>query len=219
MKDILDSFRLGRHEFDNGRFDSPDSNNDGGLDPFQLFELWMVEAVQNNEKEPNAFVLSTVSIEGQVSSRIVYLKDIIDNQFILYTNYHSHKGHDIEQNAKVSMLFFWPDCSRQIRIEGECSKVEAFISDAYFASRPRESQIGAWASNQSDELVSRDILENRVEEFKIKFPNEVARPEHWGGYQINPTTFEFWQGKPSRLHDRIEFKKENNNWSIRRLNP
>mgnify|MGYP006154450017 CR=1 FL=1 len=219
MKDILDSFRLGRHEFENGRFDGPDSNKEGGLDPFQLFELWTSEAVVNKEKEPNAFVLSTVSKDGQPSSRVVYLKDIIENQFVLYTNYGSRKGSDIEENSKVSMLFFWADSARQVRIEGECTKVDPTLSDSYFASRPRQSQIGAWASNQSDELENREELEGRVEEFEEKFPKEVKRPEHWGGYQIKPTLFEFWQGRPSRLHDRIVFHQEKESWSIRRLNP
>lgn len=214
MKDILDSFRLGRHEFDNGHLDGFD-----GLDPYQLFELWTTEAVETKEKEPNAFVLSTVNKDGQPSSRIVYLKDIIDNQFVLYTNYHSHKGEDILENSKVSMLFFWPDSSRQVRIEGECTKVDSKVSDEYFASRPRASQIGAWASNQSDELEDRTELENRVTEFEAKFPNDVPRPEHWGGYGIKPTKFEFWQGRPSRLHDRIVFQQENQSWLIRRLNP
>ncbi len=214
MKDILDSFRLGRHEFDNGRLDGFE-----GLDPYQLFELWTTEAVESKETEPNAFVLSTVNSAGQASSRIVYLKDIIDNQFVLYTNYASRKGNDIVENSKVSMLFFWPNSARQIRIEGECTKVDSKVSDAYFASRPRGSQIGAWASNQSDELKDRSTLEERVVEIETKFPNEVPRPGHWGGYGIKPTLFEFWQGRPSRLHDRLEFEQVNDVWSIRRLNP
>lgn len=214
MKDILDSFRLGRHEFENGHLEGFE-----GLDPFQLFELWTTEAVETKEKEPNAFALSTVNASGQASSRIVYLKDIIDNQFVLYTNYNSRKGEEIIENSKVSMLFFWPDSLRQIRIEGVCSKVNPEISDKYFDSRPRGSQIGAWASNQSDELEDRSELESRVKEFEEKFPNKVPRPDHWGGYGIKPERFEFWQGRPSRLHDRIVFEEKNQSWSIRRLNP
>lgn len=214
MKNILDSFRLGRHEFENGRLDGFE-----GLDPFELFELWTTEAVENKESEPNAFVLSTVDDKGQASSRIVYLKDIIEGKFVLYTNYNSQKGRDIESNPKVSMLFFWPGCSRQIRIEGNCSKVTAQISDDYFASRPRGSQIGAWASNQSEELENREDLEQRVVDFEAKFSSDVPRPEHWGGYWIEPTHFEFWQGRPSRLHDRITFDNSQGDWSINRLNP
>lgn len=215
MKEILDSFRLGHHEFNGGK----DGFEFNGLDPFQLFELWTSEAVVTKEVEPNAFVLSTVNTDGQASSRIVYLKDIIENQLVLYTNYSSKKGIDIATNSKVSMLFFWANSSRQVRIEGICSKVDSSISDAYFASRPRGSQIGAWASNQSDTLLDRSELENRVKKYEIEFPNEVPRPEHWGGYGIAPTHFEFWQGRPSRLHDRIEFEKKSDTWSIRRLNP
>jgi len=214
MKNILDQFRLGRHEFENGHLEGFD-----GLNPFQLFELWTTEAVESNEKEANAFVLSTVNEESQVSSRIVYLKDIIDEQFILYTNYNSQKGEDIVENSKVSMLFFWPDGLRQIRIEGECTKVDSAVSDKYFESRPRGSQIGAWASHQSEELTDRKQLEDRVKEYELKFPDVVPRPQHWGGYQIKPKRFEFWQGRPSRLHDRIVFEELNQNWTIRRLNP
>ncbi|NRA11903.1 MAG: pyridoxamine 5'-phosphate oxidase [Crocinitomicaceae bacterium] len=215
MKDILDSFRLGHHEFNGGK----DGFELNGLDPYQLFELWTSEAVDTKEVEPNAFVLSTVNSEGQASSRIVYLKDILEGQFIFYTNYASKKGANIATNSKVSMLFFWANSSRQIRMEGVCSKVAPSVSDAYFAYRPRGSQIGAWASNQSDELLDRSELENKVKNYESKFPNEVPRPEHWGGYGIEPIRFEFWQGRPSRLHDRIEFEKKNDAWSIRRLNP
>ncbi|MEJ6800430.1 MAG: pyridoxamine 5'-phosphate oxidase [Crocinitomicaceae bacterium] len=215
MKEILDSFRLGHHEFNGGK----DGFEFNGLDPFQLFELWMNEAVETKEVEPNAFVLSTVNTDAQPSSRIVYLKDIIDGQLVLYTNYSSKKGINIASNSNVSILFFWANSSRQIRIEGTCSQIDPSISDAYFASRPRGSQIGAWASIQSKELLDRSELEDRVKKYEIEFPNEVPRPEHWGGYGIEPTRFEFWQGRPSRLHDRIEFEKNSDAWSIRRLNP
>lgn len=215
MKEILDSFRLGHHEFNGGK----DGFEFNGLDPFQLFELWMNEAVETKEVEPNAFVLSTVNTDAQPSSRIVYLKDIIDGQLVLYTNYSSKKGINIASNSNVSILFFWANSSRQIRIEGTCSEIDPSISDAYFASRPRGSQIGAWASIQSKELLDRSELEDRVKKYEIEFPNEVPRPEHWGGYGIEPNRFEFWQGRPSRLHDRIEFEKNSDAWSIRRLNP
>ncbi len=214
MKKILDKFRLGHHEFENGHLDDIE-----GVDPYDLFEIWVTEATENNEREPNAFALSTSDALGQPSSRIVYLKDIIEGQFIFYTNYASRKGEDILANPKVSMLFFWPEASRQIRILGECTQVSSDVSDAYFASRPRGSQIGAWASNQSEELLNRQDLEDRVGEFESRFPEEVPRPNHWGGYQINPTAFEFWQGRPSRLHDRIVFEKEEGKWSIKKLNP
>lgn len=214
MKEILDQFRWGRHEFENGRLDGIQ-----GLNPHDLFEVWTQDAVEVKEKEPNAFVLSTVDTEGWPSSRILYLKDIIDGGFVFYTNYNSKKGIDIANNTKVSMLFFWPDSSRQIRIQGNCKKVEKIVSDDYFASRPRGSQIGAWASDQSEELKDRLDLEDRVVAFEEKFPGVVPRPEHWGGYVVEPTMFEFWQGRPSRLHDRIVFSWENNAWNMRKLNP
>lgn len=211
---IMDAFRDGHHEFENAHLESFE-----GSDPYDLFNVWTEEAVSNEELEPNAFVLSTVSQDGQPSSRIVYLKDNIDGKFVLYTNYSSLKGGEIAENSQVSMLFFWPKSSRQIRVQGICSKVPSDISDAYFASRPRGSKIGAWASYQSELLSSREELDKRVKEFEAKFPNEVPRPEYWGGYWIEPTLFEFWQGRPSRLHDRIVFKKEDSNWKIERLNP
>lgn len=214
MEDLLKVFRAGHHEFENGRFDKIDRK-----DPYHLFEEWMKEAVDRGEKEANAFMLATSNFEGQPIARIVYLKDVLDGQFVFYTNYNSDKGKDIASNSKVGMSFFWPDLSRQIRIEGECTKVPKEISDTYFASRPKGSQIGAWASNQSDALMSRDELEARFKEFEERFPNEVPRPEHWGGYQIRPTYFEFWQGRPSRLHDRVVFEPSGNNWDWRLLNP
>lgn len=214
MKEIMDQFRQGRHEFENGRLDGIEVT-----DPFHLFEVWMKEAVERKELEANAFSLSTVNSEGMPSNRILYLKEVENAQFVFYTNYESRKGHDIAGNNKVCALFFWPDSSRQVRIEGICTRVTPEMSDDYFASRPRGSQIGAWASNQSAELTDRSELEKRVEEFDKKFPGEVPRPPHWGGYQINPLAIEFWQGRPSRLHDRLLFTREGNGWKISKMNP
>lgn len=187
-------------------------------EPLALFEEWFNHA-SKSEKEPHAFALSTVNSEGRPSSRIVYLKDIIDGGFVFYTNYDSHKGKEIAENDWVSMLFFWADLSRQIRIEGHCKKVDESVSDAYFASRPRGSQIGAWASAQSDELSNREELVEKVQFFEEKFPNEVPRPPHWGGYIIDPVLVEFWQGQPSRLHDRLVFEKAGEIWTKKRKNP
>ena len=214
MKDILDQFRLGHHDFDSGKLEGFE-----GLDPYDLFELWVKEAVNNKELEPNAFVLSTVNSYGQPSSRVLYLKDVIKKQFVFYTNYKSKKGEEIAGNSKVSMLFFWPESSRQIRIEGVCTRVDSQISDDYFDSRPRGSKIGAWASHQSDELTDRDELEHRVKMYEEKFKNEVPRPGHWGGYQVEPLLFEFWQGRLSRLHDRIVFTPSKGLWEIHKQNP
>ena len=212
MKDLLERFRDSHHEFQ--------TNGEAlnGYDPFILFEAWFEEAA-SGEKEANAFVLTTSNLDGQSSARVVYLKDILEQQFVFYSNYSSQKGREIDANPKVSMLFFWPDLSRQIRIEGVCSKTTETISDAYFTSRPRGSQIGAWASHQSDELSSREELTDRVAEFEQKFTTNVPRPPYWGGFQIKPERIEFWQGRTSRLHDRLVFSRSEGNWTVIRKNP
>lgn len=214
MKDILDNIKHGRNEFENTQLEGID-----GTDPFLLFEKWLTNAVEKSEREPNAFTLSTVDQNFQATARIVYLKDIIDNQFVFYTNYLSKKAMDVAQNPRISMLFFWPLISRQIRIIGLCTKVDESISDAYFNSRSRSSQIGAWASKQSEELEDRAQLERRVREYEMKFTNHVPRPPHWGGYKIKPVSFEFWQGRSSRLHDRLFFELSGDNWKIHKKNP
>jgi len=214
MKDFLQKFRADHHEFVNGNFEDIIGGN-----PFELFQIWFEEAVAASEKEANAFVLSTVNKDLQTSSRIVYLKEVVDDQFVFFTNYNSQKGKEIAENNKVSMLFFWPLLYRQIRIDGICSKTTDKISEDYFKSRPRSSQIGAWASHQSDVLNSRKELEDRVDEIGKRYPNEIPRPEHWGGYQINPTQIEFWQGRPSRLHDRLVLTMVNGEWKTQRVNP
>jgi pyridoxamine 5'-phosphate oxidase len=215
MSNFLDEFRNDHKDFDSGNLTEffPET-------PFELFEIWFNEAIKNDEKEPNAFVLSTVDKNHfQPSSRIVYLKELIDNQFIFYTNYQSQKGIELEACPNASMLFFWPGLHRQLRIEGVVSKVSSKTSDSYFASRPRESQIGAWASLQSEPLENRSDLEKRVLEIEKKFSNDIPRPPHWGGYALKPVIIEFWQGRPSRLHDRIVYEWKDENWSIFRKNP
>lgn len=213
MSNPLDQYRDNHREF------RQDNSGDFGKDPFVIFKEWFSVADNADELEANAFVLGTTSADQQSSTRIVYLKEIIDNQFIFYTNYNSQKGKEIALNPKVSMLFFYPKSSRQIRIEGVCTKTDISVSDAYFNSRPRGSKIGAWASLQSEELSDMSELSDRVAELEIKFPNEVPRPEHWGGYQIQPTRFEFWMGKKSRLHERIIFDRTEDDWKIYRKNP
>lgn len=213
MGNPLDQYRDSHHEF------KQDGEIEISENPFDVFNEWFALADQSNELEANAFVLGTSSLNGQSSARIVYLKEILEGQFVFYTNYNSQKGKEMEVNPKVSMLFFYPKMSRQIRIEGECTKVNEAISDAYFDSRPRGSKIGAWASNQSDELSGMDELTNRVTHFEQKYPNEVPRPPHWGGYQIKPTRFEFWVGKRSRLHERIVYESIDKGWKLSRKNP
>lgn len=214
MEDFLEQMRNDHKDFDHGSLEG-----NFGSQPFELFSTWFSEAIETKQVEPNAFVLSTVNTTLQISSRILYLKEVMEEQFVFYTNYNSHKGTDLMHNNTASMLFFWPNLQRQVRIEGVCAKVATEISDAYFASRPRASQIGAWASHQSEKLEDRTILEARVEALAQQFPASVPRPPHWGGYALTPTLVEFWQGRSSRLHDRIVFERNADHWEIYRVNP
>ncbi len=189
-------------------------------DPFKQYAVWFEEAVNCQILDPYAMCLSTVSKEGQPSSRIVYMRDIIDDGFVFYTNYLSQKGLELEDNNRAALNIHWAEVERQIRIEGVVEKASEEVSDNYFNKRPKESQIGAWASAQSDELTSRDQLENKVKELTKKYKNsEVPRPPHWGGYILKPTKVEFWQGRASRLHDRIVFLKKDGGWQLVRLSP
>ncbi|MEN9742571.1 MAG: pyridoxine/pyridoxamine 5-phosphate oxidase [Bacteroidota bacterium] len=200
-------------------FDHPSGIESLEADPFIAFSNWFDQAASAQEKEANAFVLSTLGAANRISSRILYLKELKDNAFIFYTNYLSHKGQDMSKNEKVSMLFFWSGLMRQIRIEGRVLTIDAAISDAYFESRPRESKIGAWASEQSADLPSRATLIERFEYFDQLYPNEVPRPPHWGGYALHADYFEFWQGQPSRLHDRKAYQLQDGIWQNNLLNP
>lgn len=188
-------------------------------DPFVAFESWFNVAVSSGEQEANAMVISTVNEFMKPSARVVYLKGLLDQQFVFYTNYLSHKGKDLNQNQNASLLFFWPGLERQIRIEGTVNKISETESDAYFASRPRESQLGAWASHQSEPLVGMDEITQRYRILDEQFQGDIPRPPHWGGMALRPTYLEFWQGKPSRLHERVCFKLTEDAWQISRLNP
>ena len=215
MEDFLQHIRDDHHSFDKGTL-----SDHIGSDPIAFFKTWFQEVIEKNIIEPHAMHISTVDANAIPTSRVVFLKEIIDEQFIFYTNYLSKKGNDMLQNDNVSALFFWPTLERQIRIEGKVSKVSESLSDAYFESRPRSSKLGAWASQQSEKLVNRHELEERVLEYAKLYPDFVPRPPHWGGYAIKPTRLEFWQGRPSRLHDRMIFEKNNENtWDVFRLNP
>jgi pyridoxamine 5'-phosphate oxidase len=170
--------------------------------------------------EAQAFNLATVSADHKPSSRIVYLREFSENTFYFYTNYQSHKALDIEANPHVCATFFWPELERQIRIEGIARFADKAKSDAYFQVRPTESKLGAWSSPQSKVIANREALENLVKETTQKFEGkEVPRPEFWGGYVIEANYYEFWQGRKSRLHDRIAFRKEEGDWKIERLAP
>lgn len=188
--------------------------------PLEQFREWFNEARKSEVMEPNAMVLSTVDQEGRPVGRVVLLKDLTGQGFSFYTNYNSRKGKEIEKNPFASLTFFWPELERQVRIEGKLQKTSKQASDTYFASRPRGSQIGAWASPQSEEIPDRESLEIRERNYQERFEGkEVPRPDHWGGYELIPDKIEFWQGRKSRLHDRVFYQKGSNGWTRKRLAP
>lgn len=189
-------------------------------DPFRQFHLWLNDAMASGNPTPNAMVLSTVSDEGRPASRIVLLKQACGDGFDFYTNYQSRKGKDLKKNNSASLVFYWPELERQIRIEGVVEKIASAESDEYFMSRPFASQIGAWASPQSNVVPNRKTLMDWYEEFENIFKTTpMTRPAHWGGYRLMPDMFEFWQGRESRLNDRIGYLKINDKWEIHRLAP
>lgn len=186
--------------------------------PVLQFQKWLNEAIHSRCDEPNAFTLSTVAGD-QPRSRVVLLKGILEEKFIFYTNFESHKGSELAHNKKVAMNFLWLPLERQVRIEGTVAKASDEISDSYFKSRPLGSQVGAIASPQSQVISSREELEKRVKEVEEKGVESLKRPANWGGYLITPHYFEFWQGRSSRLHDRISFKLGPEGWMTQRLAP
>lgn len=188
--------------------------------PFTQFNQWMREVIDSGEKEPTAMTLSTCGTDGFPHSRIVLLKFVDEEGFTFFTNYNSTKGEDIEANNAVGLHFFWSNLERQIKIVGFAEKISRELSDNYFQTRPVESQIGAWASEQSEEIQSREYLENRFVYYRNKFENQlIPLPPHWGGYKVKPVKIEFWQGRSSRLHDRIVYEKASDGWDIKRLAP
>ena len=188
--------------------------------PFIQFSKWYESILNSKLNEPTAMMLSTADANGNPSARIVLLKEIDDSGFVFYTNYGSRKGKDLKGNPKAALTFFWDELRRQIRIEGSIEKIRRETSKEYFSSRPRESQIGAWVSAQSSVIPNREILENKFDELDEKFGNEeIPLPDFWGGYRLIPSYFEFWQGRENRLHDRICYKKENDEWKIFRIAP
>lgn len=194
---------------------------DADLNPFKQFRKWFDQAREAQLPEPNAMTLATATSLGNPSARMVLLKDFDERGFVFYSNYESHKAQQLQENPWASLVFWWAELERQVRIDGRVEKVSDEESDTYFHSRPLLSQLGAWASHQSQVIDSREVLEQRLEELKGKFENqEIPRPQHWGGYRVIPTGIEFWQGRPSRLHDRLFYQlRDDGSWVIERLSP
>jgi pyridoxamine 5'-phosphate oxidase len=193
---------------------------DLAADPFQQFARWFQEALDCAAiREPNAMVLSTVSADGKPHARYVLLKGFDANGFVFFTNLDSEKGRDLDARPLAALTFGWIDLERQVRIEGTVSKTPRSAVEAYFQTRPRGSRLGAWASNQSEVIPSRTILEERLAEADARFQNDVPPPETWGGYLVTPNQFEFWQGRTNRLHDRLRYRKSDSGWVIERLAP
>ena len=205
-----------RREYKNRTLDEKDISED----PFTFFEQWMNEALGSDIIDPTAMTVATASADGIPTTRVLLLKEYSRDGMVFFTNYESRKGRQLAENPRACMHFFWPELERQITVEGRVEKLRREESEEYFHSRPVESQIGAWASHQSTPIGSRKELEDRFAELQKTYSDgNVPMPEYWGGYRLQPHRFEFWQGRPSRLHDRIEYLLKGDNWQIRRLEP
>jgi pyridoxamine 5'-phosphate oxidase len=218
VKEDLRSFvQNDRRDFKNEPLD--ESNMESN--PFKQFEKWFEQALKAEIQEPYAFTLATADGQGFPSARVLYMRDVTPKGISFFTNYRSEKGQELSENPNCSANFFWMELDRQIRFAGRAEKLPVAESDEYFASRPRESQIGAWASDQSSPLENREELLQKLEDFKQKFEGgEVPRPDHWGGFMIIPEKVEFWQGRQSRLHDRIVYTRgDDGSWNLTRLSP
>jgi pyridoxamine 5'-phosphate oxidase len=191
-----------------------------GNNPISLFNKWFEEALQAEVRDANAFTLSTIGSNGRPAGRIVLIKGVEEGKFIFYTNYNSKKGQDLAANPVAAMTFYYKELDRQIRVEGTIEKIDSTESDKYFDSRPLKSRVGAWISEQSKPIPSRVALMRKFVEYNLKnIGRKVERPPNWGGYALLPDRIEFWQGRPNRLHDRINFRLHDKKWEIERLSP
>ncbi|MTJ09683.1 MULTISPECIES: pyridoxamine 5'-phosphate oxidase [unclassified Anabaena] len=197
------------------------NENEIDPNPFIQFQTWFSQSIAAQLPEPNAMTLATCTPDGKPSARMVLLKDFDERGFVLFTNYNSQKGQEISANPHASLVFWWAELERQVRIVGTVEKISSEQSDSYFEVRPPFSRLGAWASNQSEKIASREILEQQLQEFQRKYENlEVPRPPHWGGFRVIPQEIEFWQGRSSRLHDRLLYTHvDDGSWKIERLSP
>jgi pyridoxamine 5'-phosphate oxidase len=196
-------------------------NEEDAGSPFRLFDKWWKEALEAQIDEVNAMTLATASADGVPSARIVLMKGFDENGFVFFTNYNSFKGQQLEENPRATLVFFWKELERQVRVTGLVSKTSAEESDSYYNSRPEGSRLGAWASPQSQVIENRQWLEDNERQYREQFAGKsVTRPEHWGGYRVKPVTVEFWQGRSSRLHDRLQFSLLTDGvWQLERLAP
>ena len=216
MDSISDKVKKIRVEYE----DKPLNVEDLDTNPLEQFNIWFQIAIDAEVNEANAMAISTISKEGTPRSRYVLFKDIVEDQLVFYSDYESSKGQEMEQNPNISGLFFWPELHRQIRLEGIVSKTSDEVSDGYFASRPRGAQLSATASSQSSEIEGRETVEDRIKELEKEFDGkDIPRPDNWGGYAIDISFWEFWQGRRSRTHDRFIYVKNDNSWEITRLSP
>ena len=215
MSDSTQWFESLRVSYEQGELNESDINHD----PLMQFNNWLQAAIENQVPEPNAMVLATVNQDGQPSARNVLLKSADDKGFIFFSNKLSDKASDLKLNPNCTLLFSWLSQHRQVIVKGKAGEISTEESNEYFQTRPYGSRISAWVSEQSQVIKNREELEIRVKEFMDKYPENVPMPDYWGGYLVKPETIEFWQGRPSRLHDRIRFTKKANTWVIERISP